>query len=110
MTTQGPPAEADTDPGTAPYVPYKTNTLVVERDGPVLVVTINRPERRNAVDSATAAALLSAFEAFEEDDDAQVAVLTGAGGTVRGPAISSGTETWTWPAPSTTRVHNLRAR
>jgi len=45
------------------------------------VVTIDRPEVRNAVDSATAASLLAAFEAFEHDGTASVAVLTGAGGT-----------------------------
>jgi len=56
-------------------------TVDISREGPVIVVTIFRPERRNAVDSATAAALLSAFTAFEEDDSASVAVLTGAGGT-----------------------------
>lgn len=49
--------------------------------GPVRVVTICRPERRNAVDSATAASLLEAFVAFEADEGASVAVLTGAGGT-----------------------------
>ena len=56
-------------------------TVDISREGPVIVVTIFRPERRNAVDSATAAALLSAFAAFDEDDSASVAVLTGAGGT-----------------------------
>jgi enoyl-CoA hydratase len=56
-------------------------TVDISREGPVIVVTIFRPERRNAVDSATAAALLAAFTAFEEDDSASVAVLTGAGGT-----------------------------
>ena len=56
-------------------------TVDISRHGPVIVVTIFRPERRNAVDSATAAALLAAFAAFEEDDSAAVAVLTGAGGT-----------------------------
>ncbi len=45
-------------------------TVDISREGPVIVVTIFRPERRNAVDSATAAALLSAFAAFEEDDSA----------------------------------------
>jgi enoyl-CoA hydratase len=43
-------------------------------------VTIDCPARRNAVDSATAAALLDAFTAFDSDDAAAVAVLTGAGG------------------------------
>jgi enoyl-CoA hydratase len=44
-------------------------------------VTIDRPERRNAVDRPTADALLGAFEAFDADADASVAVLTGARGT-----------------------------
>ena len=50
------------------------------KNGPVTVVTINRPERRNAVDFATAQALFDAFLAFDADQDASVAVLTGAGG------------------------------
>jgi len=56
-------------------------TVDISREGPVIVVTIFRPERRNAVDFATADALLAAFTAFDEDDSAAVAVLTGAGGT-----------------------------
>lgn len=52
-----------------------------EIDGPVLVVTVDRPEVRNAVDRATAAALADTFRAFEADDTLAVAVLTGAGGT-----------------------------
>jgi enoyl-CoA hydratase len=50
-------------------------------DGPVMVVTINRPAARNAVDGPTAAGLAEAFRAFDADDDLAVAVLTGAGGT-----------------------------
>jgi len=56
-------------------------TVHVERDGPVTVVTIDRPEVRNAVDGPTASALADAFRAFAADDGAHVAVLTGAGGT-----------------------------
>ncbi len=56
-------------------------TVDISRQGPVIVVTIFRPERRNAVDAATAAELLAAFRAFDEDDSASVAILTGAGGT-----------------------------
>ena len=52
----------------------------VERDGPVTVVTIDRPERRNAVDGPAAAALAGAFREFDRDPGASVAVLTGAGG------------------------------
>jgi len=55
-------------------------SVVVERRGPVLVVTIDRPEVRNAVDSATAATLREVFAAFDEDPSANVAVLTGSGG------------------------------
>lgn len=53
----------------------------VEHRGPVTVVTLHRPEVRNAVDRATADALSEAFRAFEADDDARVAVLWGEGGT-----------------------------
>jgi enoyl-CoA hydratase len=51
----------------------------VDQDGPVTVVTIDRPERRNAVDQPAAAALAGAFRAFDRDPGAAVAVLTGAG-------------------------------
>jgi enoyl-CoA hydratase len=49
-------------------------------DGPVVVVTIDRPEVRNAVDRPTARALAEAFRGFDADDALAVAVLTGAGG------------------------------
>ena len=56
-------------------------TVRVDRDGPVTTVILDRPERRNAVDRATAEALAGAFRAFDADDSASVAVLTGVGGT-----------------------------
>ncbi len=56
-------------------------TVGYEVDGPVAVVTIDRPEVRNAVDGPTAAALAAAFRRFDADDDLAVAVLTGAGDT-----------------------------
>lgn len=52
-----------------------------ETRGPVAVVTIDRPEVRNAVDGPTAAALADAFRRFEADRELCVAVLTGADGT-----------------------------
>lgn len=52
----------------------------LQADGPILVVTLDRPERRNAVDGPTATALRQAFERFEADDALRVAVLTGASG------------------------------
>lgn len=51
-----------------------------QRDGAVLVVTIDRPQVRNAVDRPTADALEAAFRRFEADPELVVAVLTGAGG------------------------------
>ena len=56
-------------------------TVRTERDGSVLVVTIDRPEVRNAVDRPTAERLADAFRAFDANADLSVAVLTGAGGT-----------------------------
>jgi enoyl-CoA hydratase len=51
-----------------------------QRDGPVTTILLSRPERRNAVDGPTAAALTEAFAGFEADPDAAVAVLHGEGG------------------------------
>jgi enoyl-CoA hydratase len=51
-----------------------------EHDGTVTVITIDRPEVRNAVDGPTADALAEAFRSFDADDGARVGVLTGAGG------------------------------
>ncbi len=65
-------------------------TVRVERDGAVLVVTLDRPERRNAVDDATLHELLdvqSACETSGEHADARVLVLTGAA-----PAFSAGAD------------------
>ena len=49
--------------------------------GNVTLIEINRPQARNALDSAGVAALKAAFLAFENDDSARVAVLHGRGGT-----------------------------
>jgi enoyl-CoA hydratase len=53
--------------------------VTYERVRAAAVVTIDRPERRNAVDGPTGAALLAAYERFAADDGARVLVLTGAG-------------------------------
>ena len=50
------------------------------RNGRIAIITIERPERRNAVDGPTATALYDAFKAFDVDDSLDVAVLTGRGG------------------------------
>lgn len=55
--------------------------VLTEQRGPVTIVTIDRPEVRNAVDGPTAQGLSDAFRRFEEDDSQLVAVLTGSAGT-----------------------------
>ena len=52
----------------------------VDRQGPVQIMTINRPGARNAVNPETAAELRAAFECGEADDDVLVHILTGADG------------------------------
>jgi len=51
-----------------------------ERRGAAAVITIDRQERRNAIDGPTAELLAAAYDRFEADDEARVLVLTGAGG------------------------------
>ena len=53
--------------------------VTYERRGAAAVLTIDRPERRNAVDGPTADLLAEGFERFEDDDGARVLILTGAG-------------------------------
>src|SRR4029077_10611101 len=56
-------------------------TVAVEDHGPVRIVSIDRPEGRNAVDGPTAQLLYDVFVDFDADDAVSVAVLTGRGGT-----------------------------
>ncbi|MDE0777017.1 MAG: crotonase/enoyl-CoA hydratase family protein [Nocardioides sp.] len=72
MSTSSPPAQPPAQP--------PVNTSYVGSDRAVAVVTIDRPGRRNAVDSATAALLAGEIEAADADDAVAVIVLTGAGG------------------------------
>ncbi|WP_278314688.1 crotonase/enoyl-CoA hydratase family protein [Lolliginicoccus levis] len=55
-------------------------TVTVERRGPISVITLDRPEVRNAVDHHHARALTDAFQEFDRDESASVAVFHGAGG------------------------------
>ncbi|MBP8001589.1 MAG: crotonase/enoyl-CoA hydratase family protein [Chloroflexi bacterium] len=61
------------------YTPLSPLTL--EKNGPITTITLSRPEVKNAVDGPTAAALATAFRAFDADDSALVGVLHGANGT-----------------------------
>jgi enoyl-CoA hydratase len=57
------------------------HAIITERRGTTLVVTINRPEVRNALDAPTAIALARAFREFDGDDTLAIAVLNGSRGT-----------------------------
>jgi len=57
------------------------NSVLYEMEGAVAVITIDRPEVRNAVDGPTASALVEAFRRFDADERSVAAVLTGSGGT-----------------------------
>jgi len=56
-------------------------SVVIEKNGTIFTVIIDRPEVKNAVDGPTAAALANAFRDFEQDNGASVAVLCGTGNT-----------------------------
>ena len=76
-------------------------TIRYKLENRIAVITIDRPERRNAVDGPTAQALADAFRRFEADESANVAILTGAGGTFCAgadlKAIADGTPNRTEP-------------
>lgn len=57
-----------------------SNVLLLEKRGRIFVVTVNRPERRNAYNLEVAEQIYAAFKQFDKDDSLDVAVLTGAGG------------------------------
>ncbi len=53
--------------------------LLTEQDGHVLTITINRPEKKNAVNAEVLCGLSDAWHRLDEDDDLRVAILTGTG-------------------------------
>ena len=77
-----------------------TDKVLVERDGPVTIITINRPKSKNALDNEAAHALADALQAFDADPGCRVAVLTGAGGAFCAGAdlkeLGSGVDYFPW--------------
>ncbi|MCV6621977.1 MAG: crotonase/enoyl-CoA hydratase family protein [Cellvibrionaceae bacterium] len=61
----------------------------IEKSGPVSTIIIDRPHAKNAVDGPTARALAEAFMAFEQDDEAKVAVFYGDGGFCAGADLKA---------------------
>src|SRR6266478_3913727 len=62
--------------------------VLVEKEGPLALITLNRPEKLNALDYALIDRLMEVLDAIEDDDDTRVLVLTGAGNR----AFSSGAD------------------
>jgi len=56
------------------------SALLAEKDGHILTVTINRPDKKNAVNAEVLCGLRDAWHRLDDDDDLRVAILTGAGG------------------------------
>jgi enoyl-CoA hydratase/carnithine racemase len=79
--------------------------VLMEKNGPITTVIINRPEAKNAVDGPTAAALADAFREFEADDEARVAVLCGAGNT-----FCAGADLKAIARPAENRVNRMARR
>ncbi len=57
------------------------DAVLVEAQGPVLVITINRPRQRNAVNHAVSVAIAAALDRLDGSDDLAVGILTGQGGS-----------------------------
>ncbi len=74
--------------------------ILIEADGPVTTIVINRPRAKNALDNEAAHGLAWALKAFEADPAARVAVLTGAGGAFCAGAdlkeLGSGVDYFPW--------------
>jgi enoyl-CoA hydratase len=58
-----------------------SDEVLVEAEGSVLIVTINRPEAKNAMTKAAAEAIAAAMDRLDSDNELRCAILTGAGGT-----------------------------
>jgi enoyl-CoA hydratase len=58
-----------------------TDAVLTESDGGIAVITINRPEARNAVNGEVARGIAAAVDEFDGRGDVRVIILTGAGGT-----------------------------
>jgi enoyl-CoA hydratase/carnithine racemase len=88
---------------TAVETPPVVAGLRVERDGAVLLLLLDRPERRNAIDRPTALALAAALDAFDADDTLTVAVLAGSGAT-----FCAGMDLKAFAATGERPVHDVR--
>ena len=64
----------------AELLPFSTANCIVERDGGVVIMTMSRPEKRNALSAEMLVGLADAYTYIDDHDDVRCGVLTGAGG------------------------------
>jgi len=57
----------------------KWETILYEKKGPIVYITLNRPEKLNALTPQMGLELAEAYQAVEDDDEVRVMVITGAG-------------------------------
>lgn len=88
--------------------------LLVENDGAVTIITINRPHVRNALDNETAAALSTALRDFDRAESQAVAVVTGAGGHFCAGAdlkeLAAGNEYKPWAGDPNGPCHDILSK
>ena len=53
--------------------------ILYETDGPIRIITINRPSKMNSLDFSAKDKLIKAFKKFGDDNEARVAIITGSG-------------------------------
>lgn len=86
-----------------------SDKILVEKNGPVTTIIINRPQARNALDREATLELAAAIKAFESDADAKVAVLTGAQGSFCAGAdlkeLASGVDYVPWAGSADGPLH-----
>jgi enoyl-CoA hydratase len=91
-----------------------SDSILVEKDGPVTTLLINRPRARNALDREATHALAAAIRAFEADEQAGVAVLAGVGGHFCAGAdlkeLASGIDYLPWAGSAEGPLHRTPAK
>ena len=119
MQVKVPPIHLDKASSTTTFhnkMIYDTGTpkLSFEVDGPVAIITIQRPEVRNALDNEAADALTGALRAFDSNDDLRVGVLTGAEGSFCAgadlKALSSGQDYRPWAGDPDGPCHDVLSK
>ena len=65
---------------TTETLPFSTENCTIERDGSIVIMTMNRPEKRNALSAPMLVGLADAYTYIDDNDDVSCGILTGAGG------------------------------